>query len=262
MIITAYLDESGTHAAAPVTVVGAVMGNPRQWERFERQFDVIRRDFGFRVFHTKKFKRRAGDFKGWRPEKCLALGLALADLTDDAFMAGATMTVDNRDYDAQFRAGKLPRKLRLPTKYGLCVGECVFHFALEAAKKGLRGRLPVLNFVCETGAENAGDGKRVFDEIKETLAGSHLDVLGAMSFAPKDSCPGLMMADFVAHSQYAHETGSPHRRAIHAERRAILAQSHIPRQHTFITRLSFKPGGLQRRREDLIAELRARKSRT
>ena len=65
MIFTAYCDESGTHDGSKVTVMGAVLANARRWRQIELEFCRLKRIHNFRVFHTKKFRRRSGDFKGW-----------------------------------------------------------------------------------------------------------------------------------------------------------------------------------------------------
>ena len=73
MILTSYMDESGTHAGSPYTAMAAIMGNVSQWSRFQIDMDRIKRAYGFSVFHTKKFKARSGDFKGWSDAKCMGL---------------------------------------------------------------------------------------------------------------------------------------------------------------------------------------------
>jgi hypothetical protein len=40
VILTAYLDESGTHGDSPITVMAGVMANATQWARFEAEFVV------------------------------------------------------------------------------------------------------------------------------------------------------------------------------------------------------------------------------
>ena len=62
MIFTAYLNESGTHDGSPVTIMGGVLANALQWSRFEHEFRRIKKRHGFKIFHTKKFKKRSGDF--------------------------------------------------------------------------------------------------------------------------------------------------------------------------------------------------------
>lgn len=62
MILTAYFDESGTHGGSAVTVMGGIMANARQWTDFEAAFVGLKKKYGFEIFHTKKFKKRAAIF--------------------------------------------------------------------------------------------------------------------------------------------------------------------------------------------------------
>jgi Protein of unknown function (DUF3800) len=91
MIITAYFDESGTHAGSPNTVVSATMANTLQWSRFERKLRRAKKDHGFQVFHTKKIKDRKGDFKGWSVERRMALIRDLGAITDKGNMDSVTL---------------------------------------------------------------------------------------------------------------------------------------------------------------------------
>jgi hypothetical protein len=59
-VYTGYLDESGTHEGSPVTVMGGVLGRAEQREQFEQRFSWVQAEVGFRVWHTKKFRKRAG----------------------------------------------------------------------------------------------------------------------------------------------------------------------------------------------------------
>jgi hypothetical protein len=72
-VYTAYLDESGTHDGSPITVMGGVLARAEQWRDFEKKFTAVQSQYGFRVWHTKKFKKKAGDFRGWTDEKCRSL---------------------------------------------------------------------------------------------------------------------------------------------------------------------------------------------
>jgi hypothetical protein len=112
VILTGYLDESGTHDGSPVTVMGGMLANARQWEAFEQNFRKAKAKHGFRIFHTKKFKKRDGDFKGWTNDQCLALMADLAPMTATAFTEGVTVALYNDAYEAEYRLGDKPRRLR------------------------------------------------------------------------------------------------------------------------------------------------------
>jgi Protein of unknown function (DUF3800) len=63
-VYRAYVDESGTHDDSPVTVMGGVLARAEQWKVFEKKFSDLQSLYGFKVWHTKKFKRKKGDFRG------------------------------------------------------------------------------------------------------------------------------------------------------------------------------------------------------
>lgn len=254
VIITAYLDESGTHDGSPITVMGGVLANALQWERFEREFRRAKKKHGFRIFHTKKFKKKTGDFAGWSTFQCLRLIHELGEISSRAFMGAATMTLDNATYEKDYKAGDAPRKLRLDSKYGLCFRQCLIFFVLEGVKREHRGKLPKLNFVLESGHANAGDAVRIFDEVKKELKSIDCDLLGEISFADKDESDPLMMADFISHSTYtsmvrARSTGV-----------STLYPRPVPRGATAVDHLEFKPGGLANIKAELADKIRKRQT--
>jgi site-specific DNA recombinase len=109
VILTAYLDESGTHDGSPVTVMGGMLANARQWEAFEKRFSKLKAVHGFEIFHTKKFKKKDGDFRGWTTDQCFALMNDLAPMTATAFTEGVTVALDNAAYEAEYRLGDKPK---------------------------------------------------------------------------------------------------------------------------------------------------------
>jgi hypothetical protein len=254
VILTAYLDESGTHGASPVTIMGGMLANARQWEAFEKAFARLKIKHGFEIFHTKKFKKRDGNFRGWTMNQCWALMGELAPLTATAFTEGVTVTLDNAAYEAEYLLGGKPRQLRLDSKYGLCFRNCLLFFVLEALKRTHRGRYPTLNFVLESGHKNAGDALRVFNETKAELEAKGCDMLGDITFSDKDKCDPLMISDFLAHSTFM------------MEERALAAgmpegpSPTIPvgRKESGVTHLRFKPGGLAELKLVLINRLKAK----
>jgi hypothetical protein len=73
-VYTGYLDESGSHDGSPITVMGGIVARADQWARFEKGFANLQKRHGFRVWHSKKFRQRKGDFKDWtndQRERCI-----------------------------------------------------------------------------------------------------------------------------------------------------------------------------------------------
>lgn len=257
---TAYLDESGTYDGSPVTVMAGMLANARQWEAFERDFRLIKARHRFQIFHTKKFKKKDGDFAGWTDGQCLALMSELAPLTATAFTEGVSVTLDNTDYEAEFRAGEKPRRMRLDSRYGFCFRNCLIFFAIEGLKRVHRGQYPKLHFVLESGHKNAGDALRIFNEVKAELEANGCDMLCDLLFADKDKCDPLMMADFLAHTAYMMgQAGgrAPDHWKVPTEIQKI-PQLTRGRSETGVTHLRFKPGGLAELKSVMIDQLKAK----
>jgi Protein of unknown function (DUF3800) len=254
LIITGYLDESGTHGDSVATVMGGAMASARQWERFEERFRVISQKFGFTVFHTKKFKHAQGEFRGWNNTKKQALLDAMAEASEGVLMSGATMAVNNAEYQRDYRKTPGdPRKLVLASKYGLCFERCLEHFILEAMKRKHRGSYPSLYVVCESGAANAGDALRVFNEHKGFMEWKGIPMLQTLSFESKDSSAPLMLADFFAHTRWLHEQ--------HDVR--ITPEMIVPEgsKRARVTAINYEPGALAELKKHWIARLEQQKRR-
>jgi hypothetical protein len=166
----------------------------------------MKRRYGFHIFHAKDFKSQSGEFRGWSGEKCRAFlhdfGVAGGDLTEVV-----TCLLPNADYDQQYkRAASDPKRLRLDTAYALCFRYCLTHLVMEAFRRyGHHKRFPetTLHVIAESGHKHAGDAGRVFDEMKKELKALGSHILGNLTFADKDECDPLMLADILAHGTFA-----------------------------------------------------------
>lgn len=254
MNLTAYLDESGTHGGSPITVMGGVMANAKQWRKFEKDFRLLKQEHGFKTFHTRKFKKKRGDFLGWSNEQCLRLTLAMDEISRTAFTEAVSMTLDNSDYEEEYRGDNTPRKLRLDSKYGLCFRQCLYFFSLEAMKRQYRGKYPKLHFVLESGHKNAGDAERIFHETQQSFKRNNCNILSGITFADKDGCDPLMMADFIAHTTFAvslrQQEDGP----------GVQPRRPIRRGESCVTHLQFKPRGLFDIKADLIEKIKMTRS--
>lgn len=200
LAFTGYLDESGTHDGSEATVMGGLLARADQWKRFQNGFDRAKKEHGFRVFHTKKFKRKNGDFKGWTDHQCLELIADLGRLTSTGLTDGVAIALDNATYERHYKSEGKPNKARLDSKYGLCFRMCLYHFMQETIKRKYRKKYPDLHIVLEAGHPNSGDAERIFSEIKKEFESVGLNILRSLTITAKDKCDPLMMADFVAHS--------------------------------------------------------------
>lgn len=257
--LTTYLDESGTHDNSPVTVMGGVMATAEQWDRFEAAFCDLKARYGFRVFHTRKFKKRAGEFRNWHPLRRFALMQELAVLTSapGTFIEAVTVTLDNADYKANYVGGDKPRRLRLESKYGLCFRNCLMFFLLEGMKWVHEGSPPKLHFILESGHPNWNEVRQIFNEVKAEVQGFGVDMLGEITFSDKNNCNPLMVADFLAHTAFlmGQRGEAPPNEVPFRE---PYQEQSLPPGEPAITHLRFAPGGLADLKNVLIEKLKAK----
>jgi hypothetical protein len=210
MIITTYLDESGTHAQSPISVMAGYVGTATQWQRFEANWTALVRKAGVQFVHGVELSKRTGQFKGWRAEDVNALMVSLDGVIATHLQLGFSVIVRDDDYKSIYAAGPHPRHVPKDTKYGVCFRACLaFVPSLIASELKLAKQTPLdsqmtINFVLEQGHRNVGDARRLFDLYKADLSPEWEQFVGTLETSTKDS-PGSQAADFLAYAVYRAE---------------------------------------------------------
>ena len=202
VIFTAYFDESGTHGGSegsPAVTMAGFVGTGRQWELFGRRLNGLKSKYGFKIFHANHLKGKKGEFKGWSDAKGMGLINDLTELIRDAKIHGVSMSLDKARYQKEYRDKPRPKKMPLDSSYGLCFRACLSDIT-HTIQKGARRHN--LHIVLEHGHPNVRDACRVFDEIKGDLKDLGIELLGEITVAKKTERELLMVADFLAHSQF------------------------------------------------------------
>jgi hypothetical protein len=119
---------------------------------------------------------------------------------------------------------------------------------------------PKLHIVLESGHRNWSEVRDIFHEIKEETQAFGVEILGDITFADKDACDPLMMADFLAHSAYMTHSGGV---VALPQERPFLERSPppLPDGQSGVTTLRFAPGGLADLKGTLIEKLKAKGAR-
>jgi len=166
MILTAYMDESGTHGPSAVSVMGACVGDVRQWRKFEKRATKLFRRYGVTVFHAIDLKRGDKDFRGWSVDKKIAFLDDLAHIKNETLEFGSAVVLKHADYQEFYANRDRPKKVVKDTKYAI-----LFRAALAYT---LRGILKVprwvnvndplrIRVVMESGHANAPDAVRLYE---------------------------------------------------------------------------------------------------
>jgi hypothetical protein len=224
MIITTYLDESGTHNSSPISVMAGYVGTATQWARFETDWTARVRSAGVRFIHGVELSKRTEQFKGWTPDAVNALMRSLDSVIATHLQLGFSVIVRDDDYKSIYGAGPHPRRVPKDTKYGVCFRACLrFVPSLIASKlkmaeqTALAAKLTI-NFVLEQGHRNLGDARRLFYLYKADVLSEWEPLVGTLSTSTKNS-PGSQAADFLAYAVYRAEILE------HGEAPSVIEQS-------------------------------------
>jgi hypothetical protein len=210
MILTVHLDESGTHAASPISVMAGYVATAEQWKRVEADWAALVAKAGVRHIHAVDLFKRTKQFRGWKPEDVNAFALSLEDVIARHIELGFSIVVRDDDYRNIYGAGPHPNRSVKDTKYGVCFRACLaFVPSLIASELKLAGEAALaepmtIDFVLEGGHANVGDTRRLFDLYKKDALPEWQNLVGTFDTSTKDSI-GAQVADFLAYSVYRME---------------------------------------------------------
>ena len=211
MIVTVYIDESGTHESG-YTILGGWVGRLGQWATFDPKWRALLKRNGLTHFHSKKMRQSKGEFKGWRIDQKRTFMAEAATLALKNLEFGFTVVLKDELYRRLYQVEGSHTGGRLDSPYGLCFRHCLSlasHHVIEAfkGKKSL-----AIHFVMEAGHKNYGDAVRIFEVVKKSREANeqHLvQALATLTSGDKNDFPGLQVADVNAYGTYQHYTRSP-----------------------------------------------------
>jgi hypothetical protein len=210
MILTVHLDESGTHAASPISVTAGYVGTAGQWELVEADWAALVAKAGVRHIHAVDLFKRTRQFKGWKAADVNALAVSLDAVIARHLQLGFSIVVRDDDYRHVYGVGPHPRRPVKDTKYGVCFRACMaFVPSYIASELKLAGEAAMaepmrIDFALEGGHANVGDAQRLFDLYKKDALPEWQHLVGTLDTSTKDSI-GAQVADFLAYCVYRME---------------------------------------------------------
>ena len=169
-VLTAFLDESGTHAGAPVVAVAGFYGNAEQWRAFRRMWEPHSADF-----HAKDKSRKYP---------------ILVEAIDSSGINGILVTLGKNSYRANSTAQMISQ---LGNEYSLCAFECALGICRFADSPTA--------FVFEQGQPNF---KFVMGVLLDMLDAGDTRI-SSVTPARKEDFIELHPADFVSHLASSHD---------------------------------------------------------
>ena len=112
MIITTYIDESGTHGSSTM-LMACLVGRLGQWVQFDPKWKRHLRDNGLTYYHSKKMKHSQGEFKGWDNARKFEFVSKAAKITEKHTMFGITAVLSESDYVNHYIANEKPTEVQL-----------------------------------------------------------------------------------------------------------------------------------------------------
>lgn len=265
VIVTVYIDESGTHDGSPATIMAGWVARLGQWSSFDPQWRRLLKSSDLTYFHSRMFRHGKGEFRGWKPDRKGAfLDKAKAiSLKNLAF--GFVISLPHTAYEEHYIAGYRPQKVQLDSPYGLCFRYCL-SFVPVLAKQTFGDRELEINFVLESGHENAGDAERIFHKVKNSRFANDderaiMAMLNTITFGDKKTFPGLQAADINAYSGYQHELKPDRLTVVELPKGEPTMQAARRRRKTPVFRLELKENGLKTFKQFILDEIEERKAR-
>jgi Protein of unknown function (DUF3800) len=210
VIVTVYIDESGTHGS-PVTILAGWVVRLGQWANFDPKWRRMLKRRSVTHFHSKEIRHTQGEFKGWTIAKKQDFLGEAAKLGVKNLEFGFTILLKEEDYQKYYVAGHRPQEVQLDSRYGLCFRYCIGLVSNLAVQSFDQPNLEI-GFVLEAGHPNFGDAERIFNRAKKSRLESEQFVvrtLRTLAANEKKDFPGLQIADAIAYSAFQHMTRSP-----------------------------------------------------
>jgi hypothetical protein len=199
-VLTAYMDESATqHEEYPVIAVAGGIGTGLQWARLLEAWREVLASEDIDVFHTSKFEtpggRKGTVYENWPDPKLRDFNNALlsaikTNKPELAFVACIPIS-EFAKVVSPFSSG---RSLNERERYYVCAYLCLEQIAIWAGR--LFGKSARITYYFETGGPHEGQMREAYDLIATSDYWS--DLLRwwkKPTLAPKDSQPGLQIAD-------------------------------------------------------------------
>lgn len=205
MILTAYIDESGTHDSSPIMTMGGCVGTSSQWADFEVEWNRLLSSASVTSIHAVDLFKRTKQFKGWSTETVNRFAISLDQAVAKHLQLGFSVVIRADDFQSIYRTGDRPKKIPQDSKYGCCFRACLaFLPSFIASEYGELAKSMTINFCLEDGHRNVGDAKRLFDLFKSDALPEWQNLVGTFDVVKKDSA-GAQAADFLAYCIYRAE---------------------------------------------------------
>jgi hypothetical protein len=210
VILTVYIDESGTHSGAPLMVLAGCVGTLGKWAIFDRKWAQLLRRNSLTYHHTKELMDTIGEYKNWTVRQKQKFITKAGKLGTEHTLCGFTVALKHTDYDEHYVAGHRPKKIPLDSKYGVCF-RIFLSFLPMMMKKSLDASDLNITVMMEAGAQGQGDTSRIFNLLKKQATPEQSQLIGSIKTAGKKDFYGFEVdnpGDYATFNSYQPSDGT------------------------------------------------------
>jgi hypothetical protein len=191
LMISVYLDESGTHDRSLNVSIGGWISSEYRWGKFQRQWQKVLDKFEAKNLHMKEFENPYSVYKKeWSEEKRVQFLTELTRVIHANTMIPIASSASVPDYDVALK--------RFPgvSPYGFCLLECLKSVAHWAQSKN---HSEPVACVLEAGAGFGNDVEEIKKRILKRRELKDFYRIASITFADKDDFSQLQASDFLAY---------------------------------------------------------------
>jgi hypothetical protein len=204
-VLTVYADESKSGEKIPVVAVGGALGTGKEWANLLHAWRVaMATEPSVEVFHTSEFETPEGRigtvYENWSDQRLKDFQNAMLKAKKENVLSMATAaTVSVAEFD---RVVSQERQRRFGDIYFFCAFHLIHQVAVYAEKFFPQQRV---TYYFEEGGPHQDRLRRSYATIADDdKAKNYFKLWTAPTFAPKDSQPGLQIADKLVYEAAKH----------------------------------------------------------
>lgn len=200
VILTAYFDDSGTHAGSDAVAVAGYVSTPEKWAEFESEWRRALQDFGLSFFHMTDFANGAKAYAHWqRTTKQMRLA-RLVEIINAHVIGSVGTVIPTALFNRLFSA---KAKAHCGGSYGLAATANFVEVARIVRALNERGPWDAwIAYVFESGTLGAGQVLKSFQYNKNDPKQEEELRLLSLRFEDKRQLAPLQAADILAYELY------------------------------------------------------------
>jgi len=200
---TIYLDESGIQDASPILVMGGAAATGSQWQIFDRQWGAVLEREQLPYIHYVDMVGRRKIYRKYSTPEVVRIGAELASIALSTIPLTVSALLRPDDYHSIYTIDET-RRLHRNIPLGILFRATASFLPSYIVDAGLDDQ-PLIDFVYETGAKNAGDIAQLYEVLKTETRPEWGERLGTLTFVEKGGARGLDLADGVSFNSFRQE---------------------------------------------------------